>query len=215
MPVQRTLHAAGNYRDLHPLAEHPAVDAIEADVWVVRGRVVAHHERPLGRVPLMLSERGLRPPIPNPVSLEELLAAVEGYCGLILDVRSWFGDPAPDLYRGLAPQVSRAHLAVTCESWKVGDRLRAWLEDIPVSYSIQAERQLRRYVDRRIDGDLDGSPIAVRHTLLHHPAEVEALHAHTPHIAAWTVDDVERALQLVEWGVDEVVSNNLDVLNAI
>ncbi|MEZ4504116.1 MAG: glycerophosphodiester phosphodiesterase [Dehalococcoidia bacterium] len=211
----RTLHAAGNYRALHPLAKHPAVDAIEADVWIAGDRVLAHHERPIGDLPLLLSNRGIRGPIPDPVELDELLAAVEGHCRLVLDVRSWFGDPAPDLARRLAPHVGRKDVSITCESWKVADRVRAWLPDVPVAYSVRQERQARRFVGLRLDGRIPPTPIAIRHTLLIDEMAVEALHEHTPHISAWTVDDVDRAIELASWGVDEVVSNRLQVLNSL
>lgn len=211
----RTLHAAGNYRELHPLAEHPSVDAIEADVWVAGNRVVARHERQLGGLPLLFSNRGIRGPIAYPVELDELLAAVEGHCRLILDVRSWFGDPAPEIARRLAPELGRTDVAITCESWKVADRVRAWLPDVPVAYSIRHERQARRFVGLALDGRIPPTPIAIRHTLLLDAATVDALHEHSPYVAAWTVDDVDRAIELATWGVDEVVSNRLQVLNAL
>jgi hypothetical protein len=57
--------------------------------------------------------------------------------------------------------------------------------------------------------------VAIRHSLLLDAPTVEALREHTPRIAAWTVDDVDRAIDLASWGVDEVVSNRLHVLNAL
>jgi glycerophosphoryl diester phosphodiesterase len=215
MPVTRILHAAGNYRALHPLAEHPAVDAIEADVWVRSGRVVAHHERPLGAIPLMLHRRGLRPLRRNPVRLEELLEAVAGGASLVLDVRSWFGDPAPDVARELLAAPDRSHIFVTCESWGVADRLRAWLPDVHVAYSVRSERQLRTYVAGRLDGSTEVTGVAVRHTLLRSANEVESLRRLSGRVVAWTVDDVDRGLELVEWGLDGIVSNHLQVLNAV
>lgn len=215
MPVTRVLHAAGNHRALHPLAGHPAVDAIEADIWVRAGRVVAHHERPLGAIPLMLHEGGFRLPRRNPVRLDELLLAIGGGAGLVLDVRSWFGDPAPDVARALLLLPDRSHLAVTCESWQVADRLRAWLPDMSVAYSVRSERQLRRYLGGRMDGSIPETPVTVRHTLLHSPREVASLRRHAGAVTVWTVDDVDRAIELSAWGVDGLVSNRLTVLNAV
>ena len=215
MPVTRVLHAAGNVRDLLPLAQHPAVDAIEADVWVRSGRLVAHHERPLRPLPLMLHRRGLRLARRNPVRLDELLSAVEGCAALTLDLRSWFGDPAPDAARELLALPDRSHLSVTCESWAVADRLSAWLPDLRVAYSVRSERQLRRYVAGRIDGSIERTAVAVRHALLHSAGEVEALRRRAGRVAAWTVDETDRAIELVGWGVDEIVSNYLQVLNTV
>lgn len=215
MPVTRVLHAAGNYRDLHPLAAHPAVDAIEADVWIRTGKMVAHHERPLGALPLMLRRRGLRPPIRNPVRLDELLEAVRGHASLVLDLRSWFGDPAPDAARALHALPDRGGIAVTCESWTVAGRLRAWVPDLRVAYSVRSERQLRTFISGRMDGTLPPAAVAVRHTLLRSEEEVASLRRHATGLAVWTVDTVDRAIELAGWGVDEIVSNHLTVLNAV
>jgi glycerophosphoryl diester phosphodiesterase len=55
----------------------------------------------------------------------------------------------------------------------------------------------------------------VRHSLLHHAAEVEALRRRSSRVGVWTVDDVDRALELASWGVDEITSNSLSVLAAL
>ncbi len=215
MPVTRVLHSAGNYRELHPLARHPAIDAIEADLWVRGGRLVAHHERPLGAIPLQVHRRGLRLAPRDPVRLDELLDAVRGHSALVLDLRSWFGDPAPDAARALLALSDRSHLSVSCESWTVAARLRAWLPDLTVAYSLRSERQLLRYVAGRIDGSIERTTVAARHTLLHSAGEVAALHRHAGRLAAWTVNDADRAIELVGWGVDEIVSGDLQVLNSV
>ena len=49
MPLTRILHRAGNVQELLHLSSHPSVDALEADIWVMNGRLFAHHERPVGR----------------------------------------------------------------------------------------------------------------------------------------------------------------------
>ena len=215
MPVTRVLHSAGNYRDLHPLARHPAVDAIEADVWVRAGRLVAHHERPLGAVPLLLHRGGLRRPLGNPVRLSDLLRAVEGCAELVLDLRSWFNDPAPDVARELLGSPDLGRVSATCESWPVADRLRAWMPGLRVAYSVRSEGQLRRYIAGRMDGAIGPMAVAVRHSLLRSEREVESLRRRAGHVAAWTVDEVDRAIELAGWGVDAIVSNHLDVLNAV
>jgi hypothetical protein len=134
---------------------------------------------------------------------------------VVLDLRSWFADPAPDLARELLRLPSRDHLIVSCEAWAIADRLLAWVPDLRVSYSVRYEPQLRRYMHEA--NILDGPPraIAIRHTLLHTAEEVHAIKRRAGTIAAWTVDDVDRALELAEWGVDAIVSNNVTVLNAL
>ena len=214
MPVTRVLHGAGNLRALLPLVAHPAVDAIEADVWVHGDRVYAHHNRPLGTLPFTIGKRGPHA-LHDAVPLEAILEAVAGRADLVIDLRSWFGDPAPDLVRALAALPGRAHLRVTCEAWAIADRVRAWQPEIAVAYSVRSEQQLRGYLAGRDAGRIAETAVVVRHTLLHSSDEVAALRARAGRVGAWTVDDAGRALELVAWGVDDLVSNRLTVLNAI
>src|SRR5688572_21065832 len=215
MTVVRTLHRAGNRRELFALAADHAVDAIEADAWVIGGRIFAHHERPLQGLKVLVHNRGFRLPRGPAIELDDLLDATAARCVLILDVRSWWNDSTPELAALLADAPADARIALTFESWDAADRARAWLPAHSVAYSVRSERQLRRYIERHTQGTQDAVSLTVRHTLLHDRVEVEALRRFTPRIAVWTVDDVGRALDLVRWGVDEIVSNELEVLRAL
>ena len=211
----RVLHSAGNFRALLPSATHPDVDAIEADVWVRSNRLHAHHSRPLPLLPLMLEGRWLQREPAEPIDFAELLGAVEGCAELIVDLKSWLDDPAPALAHALLAVPARSHLSVTCESWAVANQLRAWVPDVRVAYSVRSERQLRRYIGLRIAGALPQVPVVVRHTLLHSAPELEALRHWAGYVGAWTVDDVARARELAAWGVDQLTSNELEVLTAL
>lgn len=215
MPASRILHRAGNLRDLLPIAGHPAVDAIEADVWVRGHDLVAHHDRPLGWLPLRLGERGPRLRHRDPVRLDELLRAVDGLAELVLDLRSWFNDPAPAVAAQLLALHDHSHVVVTCESWAVAERLLMWMPELRVHLSVRSERELRAFVRRRIAGSLPPAGVAVRHRLLGGAAEVAALREHASSVTAWTVDELDRARELTAWGVDAVVSNHLAILDGL
>lgn len=215
MPVTRILHRGGNVRATFAAAEHPAVDALEADVWARGGRLYLHHERPLGPLPLML--RGPRP-LRRPrdlTELDELLPLAGDRVHLVLDLRSWFGDPAPDLVRVLMDSGVIPHVSVTCEAWPIADRLRAWLPELAVGYSVRSARQLRRFETERRAGTRPRTPVAIRHTLLGTAGDVARVREAAGAVTAWTVDDIDRAIELSTWGVDAIVSNRLTVLNAI
>ncbi len=219
MPVFRILHGAGNagtqrLASLGALAHHAAVDAVEADVWVHGDAILAHHERPLGPLPLLLGWNGFRRRS-DALSLHEILEATDGAAAVIVDLRSWLWDPVPELAGALAEEATRARIRVTCEDWRIADRLRAWLPDIHVGYSIRSEAQFRAYLTGVDAAHLLATPVAVRHTLLHSADEVALLRRRAGRVGAWTVDDVDRALELVAWGVDEITSNHISVLNAL
>lgn len=213
MRPTRILHRAGNFQEFLHLAGHPAVDAIEADIWASGDRFYAHHERPVG--PLLLSNHGLHR-AGDRVPLEAVLEAVQGRSGFVIDLRSWFGDPAPALTRTLMTAVDDySHIQVTCESWEIADRLRTWLPDLRVAYSIRSEAQIREYLSR-VPPDSDTlAPVTVRHTLLKTAGAVESLRMRAGTVGAWTVDDADRALELKAWGADQIVSNYLTVLNTL
>lgn len=218
MPVVRILHRSGNFRDLLPLATHPAIDAIEADIWVRGDQIVANHNRPLGPLPFTIGPKGIHREPNDPVHLPEIVSAVGAanpHSGLVLDLRSWLADPAPDLARALLRLPDRSHVIVSCEVWSIADRLRAWVPDLRVAYSIRSEPQLRRFVARGIDGRAEPVTVAIRESLLHSLEEVHSLKRYAREVTAWTVDDADRGLKLAAWGVDGVVSNHVAVLNSL
>lgn len=218
MPVVRILHRGGNLPDLLPLATHPAVDAIEADIWVRGDRIVAHHDRPLGPLPFTIGPGGLHREPRDPVYLPAIIEAVGGttpHSGLVLDLRSWLADPAPDLARELLQLPSREHLIVSCEVWAVADRLRAWVPDLRVAYSIRSEPQVRRFIASGIERRSSDVTVAIRESLLHSAAEVRSLKRYASAVTAWTIDHPDRGLELADWGVDGIVSNHIAVLNAL
>ena len=213
MPVTRVLHGAGNDRALLAMAAHPAVDAIEADVWSFGGTILAHHNVRLGPLPLTVGRSGIAR-LGDAVTLDAIITAATGHADVILDLRSVFGDPSADLVRALG-DADRSRIRVTCEDWVLADRVRAWAPDLGVAYSIRSEAQLRAYLAGRDAGRIAETAVVVRHTLLHSADEVAALRDRAGRVGAWTIDDTDRALELVDWGVDEVTSNRLSVLNAI
>lgn len=215
MAVTRILHAAGNYRATLSLASLPEVDAIEADVWMRSSVLFVNHARPIGRFPYVISTKGIRRQERDAVDVRSLLDAVEGVAQLVLDLRSWVFDPAPDLVRVLYPVADRSHLLVTCESWTIADRLRTSLPDLRVAYSLRSEGDIRRYVQGRISGRLQETAVTVKHSLLHSPEEVAVLNQWAGAVGVWTVDDLERARELVSWGAASVTSNRLEVLAAL
>jgi len=209
----RILHRAGNFHDLLHLAGHPAVDAIEADIWVVRGHLVAHHERPIG--PWLLGNHGPARSADR-VPLEVILEAVKDTSNFVIDLRSWFWDPAPALARALAASLDDfSHISVACEAWITADRLREWLPGLDVNYSIRSPRQLREFLADVDAGRRRPTHVTIRESMIRSAPLLHAVRARAGRVGAWTVDDADRALELKAWGIDQLVSNRLSVLNTL
>jgi glycerophosphoryl diester phosphodiesterase len=86
-----------------------------------------------------------------------------------------------------------------------GAGYRTWL-------SIGNRTKLTRLLGRGGLGDCDGA--TVRHTLLD-PGAVSRLHERVATVLAWTVNDVPRARQLADAGVDGLTTDSLSVLREL
>ena len=64
---------------------------------------------------------------------------------------------------------------------------------------------------RRIPEPYPPAGTSIRHTLLS-PAIIDELHDGGIEVYAWTVNNPHRAEELVGWGVDGIIADNLDVL---
>ena len=62
--------------------------------------------------------------------------------------------------------------------------------------------------------DLPDHAVTVRHTLLT-PDVITALRERVPRVMTWTVNDVARARQVMDLGVDGVTTDSLDVLRVV
>ena len=209
MPVTRILRADGDPASALAYAGHPAVDAIEVDMWVHDGELFARRKTALSRLP------GRPRAQDEPLDVRTLLGELAGRARLVLAVAEQRGDPAPEIARALHPLPDRSSIMLRCESREIVARLRAWLPDTDIAYSIGTERALRRHIADRISGDIEAGPLVLRHDLLHSRNEVEAARAWSGWVAAAGVDHTERARQLAAWHVDALSSRYLTVLVAV
>lgn len=215
----RVLQCA-RFRDAIPLAVHPQVDAIEAPVTAVHGRVLdGAPAQPATRALRSLALRpwSRRDPRMHPmaeVDFSALTQAVGDHALLLIDLHG-DGDPAPLIAAALAPLPDRSHVQITCEHREIAERVRAWLPDTRVSLRISSERGLRAYIEAHIRQQAPPLPVGIHHTLLHSALELQALRQHAPYVRAWGVTEPERARTLATWGVEAIASPALAVLQAV
>jgi glycerophosphoryl diester phosphodiesterase len=197
-------HGAGNSRPSLEQALDAGADLIEVDLWVHRGRFESRHERRLP-VPLLVDNWALRIPPREPLGFIELLDACKGRAGILMDLKNRPRE-AIELVRSSLHLIGQPAglLLASSQSWSLLRGLRQACPEISALYSIDVLAQLRLY--ESISSD-DGVPagISCRHSLLDR-GTVTKLHRRGLAVAAWTVDDPDRATELASWGVDAITT---------
>ncbi|MBI5289011.1 MAG: glycerophosphodiester phosphodiesterase [Chloroflexi bacterium] len=203
-------HRAGNNLHALELALESGVDAIECDFWHDHGRLTLRHERKLPAVPLFYDKWILRWSMGH-LSLPDLLREIDFRAALFLDIKS--ASPAAaaaflDLYRDHASMMPA--VLVSSPQWKLLDRLAAADAGLRLCYSIGARRQLDALLLRARQA-LPPYGTSIRHSLLSRDV-IDQLHDARLMVYAWTVNTPHRAEELRSWGVDGLISDDLEVL---
>lgn len=203
-------HRAGN--NLHALEEaiEAGVDAIECDFWHDHGRLVLRHERKLPLLPVFFDSWHLHVAL-GTLSMRDLLREINFRTELFLDIKSATpraADAVIDLCRDLDAMMPRTQ--VSSPRWKLLDRIAAAGTDMRLFYSIGDARAVDALLRRAAAGDKRPAGTSIRHTLLR-PQLVERFHAAGLEVYAWTVNDRARARELLSWGADGIIADDMEV----
>jgi glycerophosphoryl diester phosphodiesterase len=226
----RIAHAYGNRLDRLEQVLAADIDMIELDVWFDGGDVHVRHEHRVRYLPLLIDR--LSPSMPDigpwalrlprghfvrlnlrPLKLRDVLDAVSGRQGLLIDVKRSGSAQARDFARTIARQVNeRNALAWTavCGYWPVLDAMREAVPERDVRYTVSTPARLDAYLQRLGEGRATPA-ICAYHPLLDEPT-LEMLLTRGVEVYAWTVDDAAVAASLVERGARGVISNDLGLL---
>jgi len=229
----RIAHGFGNSRRRLARALNGPVDLIETDIRFQDGKMVVRHERKLGPLPVLIdemtslhigSEHGWRLLLwrwfmalqRNPLALQEVMAEAKDKRGLLLDLKGEYGDREKALAQVLAEMLERMGMeeqATICGlNWRLLGHLRAAAPHLRVHYSIGSADQLRAF-----QAMLERDPIrriCLNHSLAEEPL-IERLKGLGMIIYTWAVDDLPRARELLEMGVDGIISNSLEMLGLL
>jgi glycerophosphoryl diester phosphodiesterase len=208
----RVAHSAANYRSQLYASVAAGVDLIEADVWPRWNKVVARHERGVVALPLIFDKWYVLPEI-RPITLEEILESVSGRSGVYLDLKSDNENHLDHIVEIITRFGVSAQTAITSPHWHALTYIEERSPEVTSFYTVVARRHLAPFWDH-LDEHPEVNGTAMRHGLLS-PALVEAMHQRGLRVLAWTVDDPGRCLQLLEWGVDGIISNRLELLQAV
>ncbi len=200
-------HGAGNTLALVASATEEGADFLEVDLWLHNGRFEARHERAVYPIPLLFEKWYLRWAPRKPFGLAELLEAAAGRVRIFLDMKSGGEDAARLIRRSIDDAGVAPPMAASAQQWRFLRALHNIVPEVDTFYSIDVQAKLDLFLSVH-ERDRQPKGISCRHTLLS-AAVVERLHDRGLWVAAWTVDEVERAQALAAWGVDAVTTHRV------
>jgi glycerophosphoryl diester phosphodiesterase len=201
-------HRAGH--DLARLrqAEDAGVDLVEADVHLFRRRLEVRHLKTVGPIPILWDRWYLaRPGTPIP-TLAQLLQSVRPETRLMLDLKS--RDPR---LAGLVRAELELHLdgrptTFSARAWPLADAMHE-PPALSALYSVGSPAQLRA-VRRRLRSHRVAG-VSIHKRLLSEPV-VRALREQVGIVATWPVHALAEIEQLESWGVNGVISMDIELL---
>ncbi|MEX0749752.1 MAG: glycerophosphodiester phosphodiesterase [Dehalococcoidia bacterium] len=212
-PYVAIAHRAGNNLHHLDLALEARVDAIECDFWHARGRLVLRHEPKLPGKPVLFDKWFVRWAW-GVISLRRLLREINFRADLFLDIKSSSlraADAVLELHQDHDAMMPRTD--VSSNQWKLLDRLATAGTDMRMFYSVGRHDAINALL-RRAERDHPPAGTSIRHTLLS-PALVERLHAANLIVYAWTVNNDNRARELLSWGVDGIISDDAGIFEEL
>jgi glycerophosphoryl diester phosphodiesterase len=194
-------------------AERAGADLIEADLWFYHGRVEVRHLRTFGELPLpVLWDRWqLARGWGERLALPELLGAAAPTTRFMLDLKGVDIRLASQVRRTMAALAPERPYAVCSQSWELLDAFQGH-ESALVVHSVGDDRMLRD-IEERLTWH-EHQAVGLDHRLLT-ATRVTALRAVVPMVFAWTVNSQSRMRELVDWGVNGIISDRHDVLEPL
>jgi glycerophosphoryl diester phosphodiesterase len=200
-------HRAGNDLALLRAAEERSVDLVEADVRLFRGRLEVRHLKTLGPIPVLWDRWQLGNPFAPRLQLHELLSATGPGTELMLDLKGRSHRLATGVLAALGPELGARRVTVCARAWP----LLAPFEGLPgvrTVYSVGNARQLRALLQLGRTRRLQGISI---HERLLSPASVAELRGVADLVMTWPANAAGRARELVEMGVDGLITDRFDL----
>lgn len=200
-------HRAGN--NLHDLERALAagVDSIECDFWHDHGRLALRHERKLPALPVWYDRWYIRFSI-GELSLPGLLREINFRSELFLDIKSatpLAAEAVLRLYHDNESMMPRT--LVSSRQWRLLDQLGEAGTEMRMFYSVGRASGIEALF-RRARSSPRPAGTSIRQTLL--SADVVAqLHDAGLQVFAWTVNNRHRAEELLAWGVDGLISDDI------
>lgn len=199
-------HAAGNSEAAALAAITEAPDFIEVDLWAHNGHLEARHERAAYPLPFWFEKWYLKRAPREPYSLSALLATVRSHTGVLLDMKNG-GDAVARVLCETIEAVPGVEVAASSQSWSSLRWIARYCPTVDLYYSVDVLPKLDLFLDV-LQRDPLPKGVSCKHTLLDTDT-VARLHDAGLLVLAWTVDDVDRARELVSMGVDGLTTHRV------
>jgi glycerophosphoryl diester phosphodiesterase/membrane-associated phospholipid phosphatase len=210
MPVGRPIviaHRFGNSLERLRKAIAAGASYVELDVWCTRGRLEVRHERTLGPLPIEWDRWYVRRRR-KPLLLSDVLEALPPGMGVMLDLKGSDRRMASMVLEAVRHHGSANPFMVSARLWDHLGSLREHPELIRF-HSVGTNGQLRR-VRPLLDARARDA-ICLHYRLLDGPM-VRELKQQVLSVATWPINDTGRLDQAMAWGVDAVITDNLDLV---
>jgi glycerophosphoryl diester phosphodiesterase len=216
MPEQSRIPIAISHRYGNSVAQITTAAAVgaafvECDVWCSRGVLEVRHAKTLGPIPVLWDKWYVKVRPSKALLLNEVLAALPAGMGIMIDLK---GDDrrAPemllDALRGLAGDHP---VMVSARFWDHLPSLRV-LPELMLFHSVGSRRQLQRV--RPLLRERERDAVVVQYRLLDADV-VRSLREQVSMVATWPVNTDERLARAVEWGIDAVITDSLEIVQRL
>jgi glycerophosphoryl diester phosphodiesterase len=203
-------HRFGNHLDRIDPAVEAGAHVIEIDVWYHRGRLEVGHEKTLGALPLRWDRWSLHLGGRRDLELRTVLDRLPATVAPMLDLKGEHPSLPKALHGLLDEHFSGRQCFVSSQNWRYLDAVLG-REHALVVRSIGTPEMLDD-MRSELDG-WSGAGIGLDQELLT-PSIINELRDRMPMILTWTVNDHQRAAELLDAGVAGVISDNLEVIRA-
>jgi len=198
-------HAGGNTAASVREAVAAAADFVEVDLWVHRGRFEARHERAIYPLPFWFERWHLRWAPRKPFGLKELFIETGGKTNVFLDLKNGSTTAAELVRRSLDEAHAKVRVAASSQFWYILRQVNERAPEVALFYSIDVQAKLDLFLSIS-DRDVQPAGVSCRHSLLSRE-KITMLRDRGARVVAWTVDDLDRAEQLAEWGIDGITTH--------
>ena len=233
-PLVRIAHAYGNRRHRLERALAAGVDLIETDLRFADGVVWVRHEHRLWRLPLLYNRRlrGIHREGPlalavgphyfrldlRPIRLPEVIEAVSGRGGLMLDLKAGRYAPAEaarfvEMVLGTLDTMRFAGHLDFCGGWSLLDLVRARAPAQTIHYSVDGERDWDAF-RARADGADAIRAITIQRRLLTDERGAFLRDAGVD-FYCWDVEDAADAEHAIAQGAAGIIADDLALLRAL